>query len=62
VWQAARSVIAQQRPRLGVVLTSAYVPQGDMLALSNSAVQFIAKPYEPRTVLELIRAQISGAG
>jgi CheY-like chemotaxis protein len=52
--------IKQNKPGVGVVVTSAYVSPEDLAAQSGSDVQFIGKPYVPQMVLERIRAQIKG--
>ncbi len=50
--------IERNKPGVGVVLTSAYVPPAELAAHIDTAPEIVPKPYEPKEVLSRIRAAI----
>jgi CheY-like chemotaxis protein len=52
--------IERNKPGVGVVLTSAYVPPADLAAHPAAAPAIVPKPYVPNEVLSRIRAAING--
>jgi CheY-like chemotaxis protein len=48
--------ITRNRPEIGVVLTSAYVAQGDLPEQPEDLRNIVHKPYAPNEVLQRIRA------
>ncbi len=53
--------IGQNKPGVGVVLTSAYVSAADLADQAAPGTEIVAKPYAPREVLDRIRATIGNA-
>ncbi len=53
--------IGQNKPGVGVVLTSAYFPPADLAVQSCAETEIVVKPYTPYEVLNRIRALIRDA-
>jgi CheY-like chemotaxis protein len=53
--------IEQNKPGVGVLLTSAYVSPEDLAGRAAAEAGIVPKPYTPHEVLERIRSTIGGA-
>lgn len=53
--------VGQNKPEVGVVLTSDHLQATDLPAQAAADAAFVEKPYAPLTVLKCIRAQLYGA-